>query len=158
MIHTSRPVANRRVEWLLRGVLALASLVSAALHGILWVVVGSSPVGPLFALNAMSGLAIAAAVLSWRHRLPVWFAIDFGVATFASYVLATVQGVGRQYNQVWTPPEIAGMVTDVLCVVVGLLLLTRYPPVFGARPREEPGEEPASCDCARCTGLTAGGR
>ncbi|GHH56467.1 hypothetical protein [Lentzea cavernae] len=154
MIHTSRPAANRRVEWLLRGVLALALLMSAALHGILWTVVGSSAVAPLFALNAVCGLAITAAVLSWRHRLPVWFAIDFGVATFASYVLATAQGVGRQYNQVWTAPEIAGMVTDVLCVGVGLLLLTRYPPVFGAPPRDE---RPASCDCARCAGTIAGG-
>lgn len=98
-------------------------------------------IGPLFLVNVVAGIVIAAAVLVWRHWLPLLAAVGFGLATLVAYLLALTVGLFGVEQQLSTSAEVWGLVTDIGCVVFGGLLLVRRDwvrPVAAARA-EAPG-------------------
>lgn len=82
-------------------------------------------IGPLFLVNVVAGIVIAAAVLVWRHWLPLLAAVGFGLATLVAYLLALTVGLFGVEQQLSTSAEVWGLVTDIACVVFGGLLLVR---------------------------------
>jgi hypothetical protein len=118
-----------------RTVTAVAALVSAVVHGILWWFQDYRTievVGPAFLLNAVAGVVIAVLVLTWHHWVPALLVTGFGASTLAAFaVSATVGlfGVHESWSGGWV---LTAAVSEVVCVVGGLVLLFSSVPT---RPR-----------------------
>nr|WP_200948041.1 hypothetical protein [Nocardioides sp. Soil774] len=74
---------------------AVAVLVSAAVHLYLWLDFARDDafLGPSFMLNAIGGAVIAVLLLAWRHWVPPFLALGFGLSTLLAFVLATTVGL-----------------------------------------------------------------
>ena len=120
-----------RVE---RAVAAVAVLVSAAVHLYLWFdgMRDADVVGPAFLLNAVGGVVIAVLLLAWRHWLPPFLAIGFGLSTLTAFVIAATVGLfGVQ--EVWTGWTVwTAAAAEVVAVVAGARVLAADNPL---RPR-----------------------
>ena len=108
-----------------RIVTAVAALVSAAVHLILWFdgYRDIDVIGPAFMLNAVAGPVIAVLLVLWRHWIPALLVVGFGASTLGAFVLsATVGlfGVNEQWTGGWV---LTAAVSEVVCIVGGLILL-----------------------------------
>ncbi|GLY65692.1 hypothetical protein [Amycolatopsis taiwanensis] len=121
------------VAKVLRTLVVLGLLGSAWIHYELWQFQYFSQVdviGPLFLVNAASGVVIAFAILAWRHWLPVLLAIGFGALTMVAFVLSLRAGGFFGVQEEFTPsspnwlPELWAVVTEAGCVVFGIALLS----------------------------------
>ena len=67
----------------MRVLAAVSVLVSAAVHLYLWLDFARDDdfLGPSFMLNAVAGAVIAVLLLVWRHWLPAFLALGFGLST-----------------------------------------------------------------------------
>lgn len=115
---------------MLRILLAVAVLVSAAVHLFMWFdyARGDDVLGPGFLLNAAGGAGIALLLVAWRHWVPVLLAVGFGLSTLGAFVLATTVGfLGTTATwdgwEVWT-----AAVAELVAVLVGLLVLRGHGP------------------------------
>ena len=79
----------------MRALTAVSVLVSAAVHLYLWLDFARDDdfLGPSFMLNAVAGAVIAVLLLVWRHWLPAFLALGFGLSTLLAFVLATTVGL-----------------------------------------------------------------
>ncbi|GAA3433257.1 hypothetical protein [Kutzneria kofuensis] len=111
------------IGWVLRIVVAAALVGSAGVHYFLFTQGYPGIVTPLFLLNAIGGLVLAIAVLTWRHWLPALGALGFGVLTLGSYVLAATVGFLGQHDEFNSQPEYWSVITEVICIVGGIALL-----------------------------------
>jgi hypothetical protein len=67
---------------------------------------GITTIGPLFLLNAVAALLIAAALL-WKPRtIVVLLGFGFSVATFGGFMLASTRGLFG-FVTIWTTPAAA---------------------------------------------------
>lgn len=82
-------------------------------------------IGPLFLVNVGAGIVITAAVLLWRHWLPLLAAVGYGAATLGAYLLSLTVGLFGVEQQLSSSAEVWGLVTDIACIVFGGLLLLR---------------------------------
>ncbi len=134
-----------------RIVTAVAALVSAYVHLVLWLdfMRDVEVVGPAFLLNAVAGLVIAALLLVWRHWVPGFLAAGFGASTLGAFILSTTVGLFG-VNEQWTGGYVwAAAVSEVVCIVGGLMVMR------AAWPRRQPARSAgASTDRQR----TSGGR
>ena len=121
----------------MRMVTAVAVLVSAAVHLYLWLDFARDDdfLGPSFMLNAVGGAVIAVLLLVWRHWLPAFLAVGFGLSTLLAFVLATTVGLfGVTAN--WTGWAVwVAAVAEVVAAVTGTLVLAADNPLRRARPR-----------------------
>lgn len=111
----------------LRLVVAVAVLVSAAVHLWLWFdgFRVLDVIGPAFMVNAVAGVVIAGALAAWRHWLPLLAAVGFGAATFGAFLVSTTVGlfgVREPFFALW--PMVANT-SEVVAVVVGVVALLR---------------------------------
>ena len=120
----------------LRAVAAVAVLVSAAVHLYLWRegVREVDVIGPAFMLNAVAGAVIALLLLGWRHWIPPFLALGFGVSTLGAFVISTTVGLfGMQSSwdgwEVWTAAA-----SEVVAAVVGALILLQDETVRSHNP------------------------
>ncbi|MFN2319984.1 MAG: hypothetical protein ABR500_09935 [Dermatophilaceae bacterium] len=109
----------------IRMVTALAALVSAAVHLILWVegFRDIDVIGPAFLLNAVAGAVIAVLLVVWRHWVPAFLVTGFGASTLGAFVLsATVSlfGVNERWTGGWV---LTAAVSELVCILGGLVLL-----------------------------------
>ncbi len=110
----------------LRGVGAVALLVSAGVHLYLWFDgVKNQSVGPMFLMNVVAGVVIAVLLLRWEHWIPAFLTAGFGAATLGAFIIASTVGLLGVHTEwaglsVWT-----AAVAEVVCIVVGGLLLMR---------------------------------
>jgi hypothetical protein len=73
---------------------AAALLVSAAVHLIEWFSgVRNQSIGPLFLVNVVAGVVIAALLIWWEHWVPAFLTLGFGAATLGAFVLSTTVGL-----------------------------------------------------------------
>ncbi|NUR06111.1 MAG: hypothetical protein HOQ22_10775 [Nocardioidaceae bacterium] len=118
----------------LRVVAALAVLVSAAVHLILYFDgMSNTDVGVPFMLNAVGGVVIAGLLVLWDHWVPAFLALGFGVSTLGAFILSTTVGLLGVHEQwvggyVWT-----AAISEAVAIVCGGLLLLRANPLRSAR-------------------------
>ena len=76
-------------------VAAVAVLVSAAVHLYLWFegIRDADVIGPAFLLNAFGGAVIAVLLVVWRHWVPPFLAVGFGLSTLAAFVISATVGL-----------------------------------------------------------------
>jgi hypothetical protein len=111
---------------------AAAVLVSAAVHLYLWFdgMREADVVGPAFMLNAVGGAVIALLLIVWRHWIPPFLALGFGLSTLTAFVIAAsvgLFGVEESWTgwAVWTA---AG--AELVAIVTGALLLLQDNPLL----------------------------
>ncbi|WP_225997659.1 hypothetical protein [Myceligenerans pegani] len=107
---------------------AAGVFVSAMVHLVLWFegYRDIDVVGPMFVLNAVGGVILTAAIIVWRHWLPLIGGIGFGLLTLTAYLLsATVGffGVLSPFEFAGTPEIIAAMADVTAIVGSGMALL-----------------------------------
>jgi O-antigen/teichoic acid export membrane protein len=110
----------------IRTLAALAVLVSAAVHLVLWFDgVRHQSVGPAFLLNAAGGVVIAVLLVSWRHWVPPLLAIGFGVSTLGAFVISATVGLLGVHEH-WTGGYVwTAAVAEVVAIVAGAVALSR---------------------------------
>ncbi len=91
----TRPARSANLSMLGRGVAAAGVLLSADVHLVLYFdgFGDIEVIGPAFMLNAIGGIVIGIAVLVWRHWLPLWAAVGFGVSTLAAFYISATVGL-----------------------------------------------------------------
>lgn len=123
---TATTVRERRTTaTALRWVVAVAVVVSAVVHLLLWRdgMRDVAVVGPAFLVNAVAGVVIGVALVTWRHWLPLLAAVGFGAATFGAYLMSMTVGFFGVREQVWTTEAVVSAVTEVAAVVLGVTAL-----------------------------------
>lgn len=110
-----------------RVLVVLGLLGSAWVHGDLWLTGyrDIAVIGPLFLVNVVAGVVIAGGVVVWRHWLSALAAVVFGIATLGAFALSATVGFFGIGGQVWGAPQVWGVVTEVVCIVGGVVLLAR---------------------------------
>jgi hypothetical protein len=114
----------------MRMLAAVAVLVSAAVHLILWFDgVRHQSVGPAFMLNAVGGVVIAVLLLAWRHWVPPLLAVGFGVSTLGAFVIAATVGLFGVHEH-WTGGYVwTAAISEVLAIVAGAVVLSHQNPL-----------------------------
>ena len=117
----------------IRTLAALAVLVSAAVHLMLWFDgVRHQSVGPAFLLNAAGGVVIAVLLVSWRHWVPPLLAIGFGVSTLGAFVISATVGLLGVHEH-WTGGYVwTAAVAEVVAILSGAVALSRDPALRSA--------------------------
>jgi hypothetical protein len=117
---------------MVRIVTAVAALISAAVHFILWWFEdyrAIDMIGPAFLLNAVAGLVIAVMLLTWRHWIPAFLVTGFGLSTLGAFVLSTTVGLFG-VNETWSGGWVlTAAASEIVCIVGGLLLLRAAWPI-----------------------------
>src|SRR3954447_22521970 len=115
----------------MRIVAAVAVLVSAGVHLKLWFggVRDDHVVGPAFMLNAVGGIVIAVLLVTWRHWIPAFLAVGFGISTLTGFIIAATVGLFGVHEHwvggcVW-----AAAIAEVTAIVFGGLVLLRSFPM-----------------------------
>jgi hypothetical protein len=104
-------------------------------HLYLWFSVfsGLAVIGPSFLVNAAGGLVIAVLLVRWRHWVPAFLAIGFGLSTLGAFVLATTVGLFGLHEHWVGWPVWTAAAAEVVAVVGGSVLLTRTLPIRSRR-------------------------
>jgi hypothetical protein len=104
----------------------VALLVSAGVHLYLWFDgVRNQTVGPMFLINVVAGVVIAILLLRWEHWVPAFLTAGFGAATLGAFIIASTVGL-LGVHTVWAGGSVwTAAVAEVVCIVVGGLLLLR---------------------------------
>lgn len=130
-VHAGETFSRLEQVMTMRLLAATAVLVSAAVHLYLWFdgMRYSDVVGPAFMLNAVGGAVIALLLVVWRHWVPPFLALGFGLSTLTAFVIAATVGLfGVQERwagwAVWTAAA-----AEVVAIVTGALLLLRDNPL-----------------------------
>lgn len=126
----------------LRVIVAVAVLVSGAVHFKLWLdgFRDTHVVGPLFLLNAAAALMIAGAVLLWRSWPPLLVAAGFGASTLGAFAIAATVGLFG-VHEVWTGGYvITAYVSELVALVVGCWAL--YAEGWVGRARSHVAHQP----------------
>ncbi|WP_199921647.1 hypothetical protein [Intrasporangium calvum] len=105
---------------------AAGLLVSAAVHLFMWFDgVRDQSVGPMFMVNAVSGVVIAGLILGWRHWIPAFLTLGFGAATLGAFVIASTVGLLGVHTR-WEGFNVfTAAASEIVCIVAGAALLVR---------------------------------
>jgi len=76
-------------------------------------------IGPLFLLNAVSGVLIGLVVLSWSHWLPALVAAGFGAGTLVAFYLSVSVGLFGLHEVASGQPQVLAEVAEYVAVVFG---------------------------------------
>ena len=109
----------------MRVLAAVSVLVSAAVHLYLWLDFARDDdiLGPSFMLNAVGGAVIAVLLVAWRHWVPAFLALGFGLSTLLAFVLATTIGLFG-VTASWTGWAVwVAAAAEVVAIVAGARLL-----------------------------------
>ena len=115
---------------------AAAVLVSAAVHLFLWFdgMREADIVGPAFMLNAVGGAVIAGLLIGWRHWIPPFLALGFGLSTLTAFVIAATVGLFG-VEQSWTGWAVwTAAAAEIVAIVTGALLLLQDNPLRSRAP------------------------
>jgi hypothetical protein len=114
---------------------AAAVLVSAAVHLYLWFdgMREADVVGPAFMLNAVGGAVIALLLVAWRHWIPPFLALGFGLSTLTAFVIAASVGLFG-VEESWTGWAVwTAAVAELVAIVTGALLLLQDNPLLSRK-------------------------
>ena len=108
-----------------RLITAAAVLVSAYVHLHLWLdgFRHDHVVGPLFLVNVVAGVAIAALLVAWRSRVAAFLAFGFGVSTLGGFVIAVQWGLFGTHEKWQGPYVFVAAAAEAVAILGGLYLL-----------------------------------
>ena len=110
------------MKW--RALAAVALVVSAAVHLKLWFGgVRDQSVGPAFLVNVVAGVVIAVLLLTWDHWVPAFLTLGFGLSTLGAFIISTTVGLMGVHSHWEGFAVYAAAVSEVVCIVVGAMLL-----------------------------------
>lgn len=115
----------------MRMLVAVAVLVSAAMHLYLWFegYRDVDTIGPAFLLNAVGGVVIAALLLTWRHWIPPLLAVGFGLSTLGAFTLSVTVGLFG-FEESWEGWEVwTAAISEVAAVVLGATVVLQDNPL-----------------------------
>jgi hypothetical protein len=115
----------------MRVLAAVGVLVSAVVHLRLWFdgFRDIHMVGPAFMLNAVAGLAIAVALVLWRHWVPPLLAVGFGASTLGAFIIAATVGL-YGVHEVWSGGWVlTAAASEVVAILAGGLVLLQENPL-----------------------------
>ena len=123
-----------------RWVAAIAVLVSAYVHYVLWAdgMKDVDVVGPAFLLNAVAGVVIAVLLVAWSHWIPGFLTLGFGMSTLGAFIISTLPsglfGVHEQWvgGYVW-----AAAISEAIAIVTGAMLLLNDNPLKSRHQPED---------------------
>lgn len=109
----------------MRVLAAIAALVSAAVHLWLWFegVRDQDVIGPAFMVNAIAGAVIAVLLVAWRHWLPLFLVVGFGISTLGAFIISTTVGLFDVHASWEGWDEWVAAAAEVVAIVVGLWAL-----------------------------------
>lgn len=118
--------ARTSVSTLGRGLAAAGVLLSADVHLVLYFQGFSDirVVGPAFMLNAVGGIVIGAAVLLWRHWLPLLAALGFGIANVAAFYLSATVGLFGVHETFGGNQQVLAEVAEWVAIIAAGTALT----------------------------------
>jgi hypothetical protein len=121
---------------------AIAVLVSAAVHLYLWQdgMKDVDVIGPAFMLNAVGGAVIAVLLLAWRHWIPSFLTLGFGLSTLGGFIISATVGLFGVQEQWQGWPVWTAAVSEVVAIVTGAWLLLQDNPL---RSRSQAQNDPA---------------
>jgi hypothetical protein len=103
---------------------AVALVVSAAVHLRLWFDgVRDQSVGPAFLVNVVAGVVIAILLLRWRHWVPAFLTLGFGLSTLGAFVISSTVGLMGVHTHWEGFAVFAAAISEVVCIAVGAALL-----------------------------------
>ena len=107
---------------MIRGIGALAAVVSAVVHLYLWFdgVKDQGTVGALFVVNVVAGVVIAVMLVRWKHWIPLFLLAGFGATTFGAFLIA-VNGTLFGIHTDWSWYAWVAAVSEIVAVVVGVV-------------------------------------
>src|SRR5687767_15964894 len=108
---------------IMRLLAAAGALVSGAVHLKLWFdgTRDLEVVGPAFMLNAVAGPVIAVLLVTWRHWVPLFLVVGFGVSTLVAFIISATVGLFG-VNASWSGfYPWAAAVSEVVAIIAGLL-------------------------------------
>lgn len=123
----------------LRRVAAVGTAISAMVHGYLFLTGWSTvPVtGPMFALNAVSGIVIAVALIASAHWVWRFLAVGFnGMSLLALLIAHTPGGFFGTREMFWDSWQIMAAVSEAVALVAAALALLAW-----WRSRRTPGRD-----------------
>ncbi|MGH9064023.1 MAG: hypothetical protein ACRD0L_08670 [Acidimicrobiales bacterium] len=112
---------------------------SAGIHLHLWLIGYRRipAIGPLFLLQAVSGFALATALLFWRRLLVVVGAAGFQLATSVGFLLSASVGLFGFHDSLAAPLAVPALAVEVAglaaLAAAGSLLAWRSPPALRRR-------------------------
>jgi hypothetical protein len=121
-----------------RLIAAAAVLVSAYVHLHLWLdgFRHEHVIGPLFMVNVVAGVVIAALLVTSRSWPAPFLAFGFGASTLGGFVIAAQWGLFGAHEK-WQGPYVwTATAAELIAILTGLYLLTaarRAAPVAGRR-------------------------
>jgi hypothetical protein len=124
---------------IMRLLAAAAVLVSAVVHGKLWFdgVRDEHMIGPAFMLNAIGGLVIAVLLVAWRHWVPAFLAVGFGIATLGAFTISATVGLYGVHEQWVGAPVWSCAIAEVVAILAGGAALARSLPSRSGRQLQE---------------------
>ena len=107
-----------------RAITAVAVVVAADVHFVLWYHDGFSEIhaiGPLFLLDAIAGAALGVLVVVWEHWIPAFLATGFALATLAGFYLSVTVGIFGLHEVAGGGPQLHAEIAEWTAVFFGLL-------------------------------------
>lgn len=128
---TQNAVAERTSEdTALRRIAAVGTFVSAVVHGYLYFVDGWSAiptVGPMFLVNAISGVIIAVALIASPHWVWRFLAVGFnGSSLLALLISHSPGGFFGVREMFWDAWQIMALVAEAVALVAAGIALLRW--------------------------------
>lgn len=114
-------------SWVWRSLAASGVLVSAVVHLVLWTrgYDDIDLVGPLFLVNAVSGVVLAVLLLTWRHWLPLVGGIVFGAATLLAFITSATSDLLGVSSELVGVNELVAAAAELVAVVASTVALVR---------------------------------
>jgi len=122
-----------------RYVAAIAVLVSAYVHLYEWLngFRHDNVMGPLFAVNVVSGVVIAVLLVTWKHWVVPFLAFGFGATTLGGFAIATTSAGLFGTHEKWEGAYVwVAAVSEAVAIIAGLVALSREYRNTPARARE----------------------
>jgi MFS family permease len=111
-----------------RIIATIAVLVSAYVHLYEWLsgMRDVHVIGPLFIVNIVAGVVIAALLMTWKHWLAPFLAFGFGATTLGGFAIATTSGGLFGDHEKWQGPYVwVAAVAEAVAIIAGLYCLSR---------------------------------
>jgi len=113
-----------------RILVAIAVLVSAYVHLREWLdgMRDFHVIGPLFIVNVVAGVVIAALLFTWKHWIAPFLAFGFGATTLGAFTIASTSSGLFGTHEKWQGFYVFGAASaELVAIVLGLALVLEDP-------------------------------